>query len=74
MSLAQLRTYLQTDEAKKDLVEKAREAGYEVVEEDLKFITGGLAQSPDSPDTGINYWLSEAKDSHYWQPPNEAEK
>ena len=63
MSLEQLRTYLMTDEAKKNLVEKAREAGYEVVEEDLNFVTGGLAQSPDSPDTGINYWLSDAKDS-----------
>ena len=63
MSLEQLRTYLQTDEAKKDLVEKAREAGYEVAEEDLECITGGLTQKPDSPDTGINYWLSDAKDS-----------
>ena len=63
MSLEQLRTYLQTDEAKKDLVEKAREAGYEVAEEDLECITGGSAQSSDSPDTGINYWLSDAKDS-----------
>ena len=35
MSLAQLRTYLMTDEAKKDLIEKARAAGYEVEEKDL---------------------------------------
>lgn len=63
MSLAQLRTYLMTDEAKKDLIEKARAAGYEVEEKDLECVTGGLVQGPDSPDSGINYWLSEAKDS-----------
>ena len=48
MSLAQLRTYLQTDEAKKDLVEKAREAGFDVNEEDLSGVAGGL--NPDESD------------------------
>ena len=63
MSLKQLKAYLQTEEAKKDLVKKAREAGYEVVEEDLETVTGGSDQGSDSLDTGINYWLTEAIDS-----------
>ena len=41
MSLEQFKTYLKTKEAKKDIVEKAREAGYEVSEEDLDKVVGG---------------------------------
>ena len=63
MSLEQLGAYLLTDEARKDLIEKAREAGYDVDEKDLECVTGGLNRSVHSPDSGTNYWLSEAKDS-----------
>ena len=52
MSLEQLKTYLLTDEAKKNLVEKAREAGYEVVEEDLETVTGAFTQDIDTNDSG----------------------
>lgn len=45
MSLEQFRTYLKTEEAKKDIVEKAREAGFEVSEEDLARVTGGSTTS-----------------------------
>lgn len=79
MSLEQLRTYLQTDEAKKDLVEKAREAGYEVVEEDLECVTGGLSnQGIDSDSAGRRSVKDPAgarfeqplNENHYWMEPN----
>lgn len=41
MSLKQFKAYLETEEAKKDIVEKAREAGFEVSEEDLAGVAGG---------------------------------
>ena len=77
MSLEQLRTYLMTDEAKKDLVEKAREAGYEVVEEDLKTVTGGLSLDIDTGadrlvrDPAGSRFEKPCDEGRYWKEPDE---
>ena len=42
MSLAQLKAFFETEEAKKYVVKCAREAGFEVSEEDLSGVSGGL--------------------------------
>ena len=42
MSLAQLKAYLETEEAKKDVIKSAKAAGFDVNEEDLSGVSGGL--------------------------------
>ena len=42
MSLAQFKAFLETEEAKKSVVKSAREAGFEVNEDDLAGVSGGL--------------------------------
>ena len=42
MSLEQLSAYLGTDEAKKDVIKKAIAAGFDVNEDDLSKVSGGL--------------------------------
>ena len=48
MSLAQFKAYLETEEAKKAVVKHAREAGFEVSEEDLAGVSGGLLDNNGS--------------------------
>ena len=45
MSLAQLGAYLGTEEAKKDVIKSAREAGFDVSEDDLDKVSGGDSEN-----------------------------